>query len=65
MSQRKDGKPNWDEVLMQGICQGPQIGRVVPGGQHSVMRLKGNVEARRHPQNKRAGQGRVAKSWLL
>lgn len=31
MSQRKDGEPNWDEVLMQGICQAPQIGRVVPG----------------------------------
>lgn len=32
MSQRKDGKPNWDEVLIwQGIHRGPQTGRVVLG----------------------------------
>lgn len=56
MSQRKDGKPNWDEVLMQEISQALQIGRVVPGAT-----LSDETQGKSGSRNR--GQGRVAKSW--
>lgn len=53
--QRKDGTPNWDEVLMQGICQGPKQAELCQGPT-----LNGDTQGKsgsRKMEEKRAGQG--------
>lgn len=55
--QGKDGKPNCNEVLMQGHCQRLLDRRCCIVDQHPMTRLKENLEARMtHAEERRAGQ---------